>query len=52
MCKIYDVVYESADGTRHNYQIGAPNVIGAINSTLELRKDAKRVLGAKPADEL
>jgi hypothetical protein len=48
---MYDVTYKDSEGHTHNIQIGALSAVGAINSTLELYRDAKVVIKAKPADE-
>lgn len=47
MTKIYDVLYITPDGQHRKIEIGAFDVRGAINTTLELRKDAARVISAK-----
>ena len=51
MTKIYDILYITNDGQHRKMEIGAFDVRGAINSSLEMRKDISRVISAKPQDE-
>jgi len=49
--KIYDILYITNDGQHRKMEIGAFDVRGAINSSLEMRKDISRVISAKPQEE-
>ena len=46
--KEYEVKYVDEDGCHHDYEITALDVRTAINNTLELRKDAKRIIRCSP----
>ena len=46
--KEYEVKYIDEDGCYHDYQITAPDVRVAINSTLELLPEAKRIIRCTP----
>ena len=44
----YEVKYVDEDGCYHDYEIVAPNVRVAINNTLELEPEAKRIVRCYP----
>ena len=46
--KTYEVKYVDKDGCHHEYEVTAPDVRVAINNTLELCTDAKRILRCYP----
>ena len=46
--KDYDVVYIDDSGDKQDYVITAPDVRVAINNTLELCPDAKRIIRCSP----
>ncbi len=45
--KEYTVVYVDSNGDNQTFEILAPNSRVAIDSTLELRKDCKRVIACR-----
>ena len=51
MTKVYDILYITRNGQHRKIEIGAFDVTGAINSTLEIREDVARVISAKPQEE-
>lgn len=46
--KDYQVTYLDEDGCHHDYEITAPDTLVAINNTLELCPDAKRIVRCTP----